>query len=43
MPFAKIAATLNAERVPTRTGTAWAPAVVYGIVKRNRPGLTDTK
>jgi hypothetical protein len=43
VPFAKIAAMLNAEGVPTRTGTTWAPAVVYGIVKRNRPGLTDAK
>lgn len=38
--FAKIAATLNAEKIPTRSGRPWAPAVVFGIVKRLRPGLT---
>ena len=31
---AAIAATLNAERVPTRTGRPWAPRTVYGILKR---------
>jgi DNA invertase Pin-like site-specific DNA recombinase len=39
--FAKIATALNAEKIPTRTGTAWAPAVIYYIVKRLRPGLTE--
>lgn len=43
MPFAKIAETLNGEGVPTRTGTKWAPAVVYGIVQRLRPGLSEAK
>ncbi len=39
LSFEKIAATLNAEGVPTRTGTAWAPATVYGIVRRQSPRL----
>lgn len=43
MSFAKIAATLNAEGVPTRTGAKWAPAVVYGIVRRVSPKLTEAK
>ncbi len=38
--FSKIAATLNAEGVPTRTGKKWAPAVVFGIVRRVAPKLT---
>jgi DNA invertase Pin-like site-specific DNA recombinase len=40
LSFQKIAATLNAEGVATRTGKPWAPATVFGIVKRCRPGLT---
>lgn len=43
MSFAKIAAKLNAEGRPTRTGKPWAPATVYGIVERLRPGLTEAK
>jgi site-specific DNA recombinase len=43
MPFAKIALALNAEKLPTRTGKPWAPATVFGIVKRCRPGLTEAK
>lgn len=44
MSFAKIAATLNAEGIPTRTpGKKWAPAVVYGIVRRVAPKLTEAK
>lgn len=38
--FERIAATLNAEGHATRTGKAWAPATVYGIVKRCAPRLT---
>jgi hypothetical protein len=38
--FEKIAATLNENNVPTRTGTAWKPATIYGIVKREAPRLT---
>jgi DNA invertase Pin-like site-specific DNA recombinase len=40
MSFQKIAAMLNAEGVPSRTGKPWAPATVYGIVERLRPELT---
>lgn len=43
LSFQKIAATLNAEGVATRTGKPWAPATVYGIVQRLRPGLTEAK
>jgi DNA invertase Pin-like site-specific DNA recombinase len=43
LSFAKIAETLNAEGVPSRTGKPWAPATVYGIVERLRPGLTEAK
>ena len=40
LSFQKIAATLNTEGVATRTGKPWAPATVFGIVKRLRPALT---
>jgi DNA invertase Pin-like site-specific DNA recombinase len=37
--FEKIAAQLNLEGASTRTGVAWAPATVYKVVRRHRPGL----
>jgi site-specific DNA recombinase len=43
LSFARIASTLNAEGVPSRTGKPWAPATVYGIVARVRPGLREAK
>jgi DNA invertase Pin-like site-specific DNA recombinase len=43
LSFQKIAETLNAEGVATRTGKPWAPATVFGIVKRLRPALTEAK
>ena len=43
MSFAKIAETLNAEGIPTRTGTNWDPSVVFGIVRRVSPKLTASK
>lgn len=42
MSFAAIAARLNADGVPSRTGKLWAPATVYGIVKSQRPRLTGS-
>jgi DNA invertase Pin-like site-specific DNA recombinase len=39
MSFAKIAETLNSEGVPSRTGKAWAPGVVYNIIKAHAPQL----
>ena len=38
LSYDAIAARLNADGVPTRTGKAWAGATVCGIVKRG--GLT---
>jgi DNA invertase Pin-like site-specific DNA recombinase len=35
LSFAKIAATLNSERVPTRTGSSWQPSTVYGVLEGN--------
>ena len=35
LSFAKIAERLNAEKVPTRTGSRWQPSTVYGIVAGN--------
>lgn len=35
LSFAKIAATLNSEKVPTRTGTSWRPSTVYGVLGWN--------
>ena len=35
LSFAKIAARLNAEKIPTRSGGKWAPGIVFGIVKGN--------
>ena len=43
MSFEKIAATLNAEGVQTRTGTAWAPATIYRIVRRRSPSLATAR
>ena len=40
MPFAKIAATLNSEGLPTRQGGQWKPGTVYQIVSEHRPQLT---
>lgn len=37
LSFAAIAARLNAEGIPTRTGRPWAPETVRGIVQRGRP------
>jgi DNA invertase Pin-like site-specific DNA recombinase len=34
LSIAAIAATLNAEGVPTRTGRPWAPGTVHGILRR---------
>jgi DNA invertase Pin-like site-specific DNA recombinase len=34
LSYAAIAARLNAENIPTRTGKSWAPGTVYGILKR---------
>lgn len=34
MSYAQIAATLNAEGRPTRTGGAWKPGTVFSLVKR---------
>jgi DNA invertase Pin-like site-specific DNA recombinase len=34
LSFAAIAARLNAESVPTRTGRPWVPETVRGIVQR---------
>ena len=34
LSYAKIAATLNAEQLPTRTGKPWTPGSVFAIVKR---------
>jgi site-specific DNA recombinase len=40
LSFAKIAALLNAEGVPTRGGGAWLPGTVYALVRAHRPNLT---
>ena len=34
LSIAAIAATLNAEQVPTRSGRPWAPGTVHGILRR---------
>jgi DNA invertase Pin-like site-specific DNA recombinase len=34
LSYAGIAERLNAEGIPSRTGRPWAPATVYGILKR---------
>ncbi len=36
LSFAAIAARLNAEGRPTRTGKPWAPQTVRGIIQRGR-------
>jgi DNA invertase Pin-like site-specific DNA recombinase len=35
LSYAAIAERLNAEGIPSRTGRPWAPATVYGILKRS--------
>ena len=35
LSYAKIADVLNAEGVPTRTGSTWQPSTVYGILEGN--------
>ncbi len=34
LSYAQIAAALNSEAIPTRTGRPWAPRTVYGILHR---------
>ena len=43
LSFDKIAAALNLEGVPSRTGRPWSGATVFGIVERCRPGLKTAK
>jgi hypothetical protein len=37
LSYAAIAERLNAEGIRTRTGRAWAPGTVYGILNRQLP------
>lgn len=43
LSFERIAATLNERNIPSRTGKPWAPATVFGIVRRTAPKLTAAR